>query len=264
MRRIQSPSSILTYKQCPRKYYYQYVLKLPTKENFHLVRGKIVHEVLQNFFVHELIEDSNYRSQLEKRILGLLKLNWDNHYEKMKNLIQIEEIESSFHETQLMLLNWLGQFFNKLETKTKKMSIGEAFKKLTPITEQEYLSPRLGVRGYIDAVENHDDIIHIVDYKTSKYPEISDSQELQLSIYALLYKETHGKMPDKVGIFFLADTEQLMDVTEQLIENAKKEIEEIHKNTESRKMDDYPMLTSPLCKWATGQCDFYENCSLGK
>ena len=56
---LYSPSSILTYKQCPRKFYYQYVEKLPTKKSFALVRGSIVHSVIEDFFkidVEEKIE----------------------------------------------------------------------------------------------------------------------------------------------------------------------------------------------------------------
>ena len=48
--RIQSPSSINTHKQCPRKYWYSYVARLPSKPSIHLVRGTIVHAVLEKFF----------------------------------------------------------------------------------------------------------------------------------------------------------------------------------------------------------------------
>ena len=47
---MQSPSSINTYKQCPRKHFYQYILNLPTKPSIYLIRGSIVHEVLEKFF----------------------------------------------------------------------------------------------------------------------------------------------------------------------------------------------------------------------
>ena len=49
-KRVQSPSSIKLYQQCPRKYYYQYILKLQTLPNIHLVRGNIAHTVLEKFF----------------------------------------------------------------------------------------------------------------------------------------------------------------------------------------------------------------------
>ena len=50
MKRVQSPSSINTYFQCPRKYYYIYNMKLKTSPSIHLVRGLVAHKVLENFF----------------------------------------------------------------------------------------------------------------------------------------------------------------------------------------------------------------------
>ncbi|MFH0714507.1 MAG: PD-(D/E)XK nuclease family protein, partial [Candidatus Diapherotrites archaeon] len=45
-----SPSAIATFSQCPRKFYYVYVERLPTKPTPHLVRGRILHKVLEDFF----------------------------------------------------------------------------------------------------------------------------------------------------------------------------------------------------------------------
>ena len=49
-KKVQSPSSIKTYKQCPRKYYYSYILGLEQPPNVHTVRGNIAHSVLEHFF----------------------------------------------------------------------------------------------------------------------------------------------------------------------------------------------------------------------
>lgn len=260
MRRIQSPSSIITYKQCARKYYYQYILQLPVKENLYQIRGNIAHKVLEDFFLHGLIEEADYKTELQRRILRLLKLTWDNYYGKMAGVANIDEVETAFYETQLMLLNWLGHFIRKMDVEAKQIGVPDAFRKLTPITERQFVSENLGVKGFIDAIENYDGIIHILDYKTSKYLEITDMNHLQLAIYALLYREVHGKNPDKVGIFFLSQTEHLIEVTEALLEEAKMAIEDTHKKTESNKLEDYSMNLTPLCKWASGQCDFYGKC----
>jgi len=41
---------------------------------------------------------------------------------------------------------------------------------------------------------------------------------------------------------------------------ARFEVEQIHASTASDDIRDYPMRPSPLCKWRTGQCDFYDIC----
>ena len=47
---------------------------------------------------------------------------------------------------------------------------------------------------------------------------------------------------------------------EELVKHAKFEIEQVHASTTSNEMSEYPQSPSPLCKWRTGQCDFYEVC----
>jgi hypothetical protein len=75
-----------------------------------------------------------------------------------------------------------------------------------------------------------------------------------------MYEENHGELPQFVGIDFLKFSEQVLPVDEQLVEDAKKDISYVHSKTVSTKKEDYPMKTSPLCKWRSGQCDYYELC----
>ena len=99
-----------------------------------------------------------------------------------------------------------------------------------------------------------------MDYKTSKKSEISEAYRLQLAIYALLYEEKHGHRPAKVGIYFLNESEKLLDVNEELLRLAKMEIDMIHAATEPDHLEAYPMKISRLCNYGSGKCDFYEKC----
>ena len=152
-----------------------------------------------------------------------------------------------------MIFNWITRFTEKIETK-------QDFKNLTPETETQIISESLRTRGFIDAIHNINNSIIITDYKTSKKFEITNEYKLQLAIYALLYKKKYGITPSKVGVDFLKHDEIHIDVDEKLLNLAKKEIELIHLRTISKLKEDYPRAPSPLCKWSTGQCDFYEIC----
>lgn len=257
MKRLQSPSSINTYIQCPRKYFYIYNLKLPTKPSIHLIRGSVAHLALENIFT---IDPRFIGSVDSMRIIlhELLKKYWNENKTKL-NSLNMTESELNFYltETQFMLDNWISQFSQKLLN--LGLPFDDGFLKLKPITEKLYKSEELQVRGYIDAIEDFDGI-RLMDYKTSKSSHVSAAYKLQLGIYALLYEQEHNVRPDKVGIYFLKDKEVTLDVTDDLILNAKFQIEQIHEATESNNILDYPMKTSPLCKWATGQCDFYNKC----
>jgi len=54
----------------------------------------------------------------------------------------------------------------------------------------------------------------IIDYKTSKKNELNLDCLVQLAIYALLYREYFGRLPDKVGIHFLRYGERIIRVTQ--------------------------------------------------
>ncbi|MBS3107915.1 PD-(D/E)XK nuclease family protein [Candidatus Woesearchaeota archaeon] len=264
-KRVQSPSSINTYKQCPRKYYYSYIAKLPTKDSIHLIRGSITHKVLEDFFKPNLgifSQEPNWKDMLLKRALSLFEQYWLQHRFQLASLnLNKEELSFYFEETKLMIVNWISFLNKKIEKEISKGSnFFEAFQKLTPLTEKEYNSEEHQVRGFIDAIEELDGKIRLMDYKTSKKFEITDEYKLQLAIYALLYFEKHKKLPDHVGIYFLKGEERLLNVDENLLKLAKFEIEQIHAATETDQIGDYPKKESPLCRWSTGECDFYSTC----
>ena len=260
--RVQSPSSINTFKQCPRKYYYQYVERLPTGTSIHLVRGGIVHKVLEDFYDVDLVDERtrNFRF-LHLRALSLLKRYWDQNAE-LKNLgLSDEELQAYYDESVLMIQRWFDRLKKKLLARMEQgESFVEAFKNLTPRREEEYRSEEFMVRGFVDVIHELDGQVIVMDYKTSKSSHITDEYRLQLAIYAMLYEEKHGRKPDYVGIDFLKSVEQVLKVDDDLVKQAKFEIEQVHASTLSKRIEDYPQRPSPLCKWRTGQCDFYDLC----
>jgi CRISPR/Cas system-associated exonuclease Cas4 (RecB family) len=262
--RIQSPSSINTYKQCPRKYYYHYILKLPTIKSIHLIRGGIVHEVLEDFFKINIdsMGDENIEFELNILLQSTFKGKWNDANEKLIDLkLGQEKLEFYYKESQEMINSWFGSLLNRIQLKQNNhLSFKDAFKLLKPETEVYFKSEEHQVQGFIDAIHDVNGEISLMDYKTSKKDNMSDEYRLQLAIYALLYFEKYGKHPDIVGIDFLKHGPKYLKVDKELIELAKQECAMIQEKTKSEDIQDFPMKTSPLCKWSTGQCNFYDIC----
>ncbi len=262
--RIQSPSSINTYRQCPRKYFFSYIMKLPSLPSIHLVRGNIVHSALEDFFKidPQTLSIEGFEIELNVILLELFNKHWDKKQNKLQELeLKPEQLAFYKEESMRMLNNWFQGFLNKLKIRMASLNFIDAYNTLKPRTEVQYRSQKLGVRGFIDAIHEDKNQITLIDYKTSKKDVLTDDYKLQLGIYALMYLEKHGIKPHRVGINFLKYGEKFCEVNQELINFAKTEIEQVHKKTQSQDIKDYPKKESPLCKWSTGQCDYYEYCS---
>jgi len=260
MSRVQSPSSINTYKQCPRKYYYRYIEELPSKPSIYLIRGKIVHSVLEKFF--DIDKTIQTEDDLRVHLFGLLDKTWAENYSEFLELdMEESKIKSYYSETKSTLQKWFGRFRKKLHQQIKSgRSFSDAFKHLTPIREKEFLSDNHQLRGFIDAIFEKNDNVVILDYKTGSKTHITPEYRLQLGMYVLMYKEATGKRPNFVGIDFLNHAEQLIMVDDKLENEALGEVKYIHSKTKTKNIDDYSKKPGPLCKWSSGQCDYYEKC----
>ena len=246
-RRIESPSSINTYKQCARKYYYQYVIGLPLKPNVYFARGHVAHKVLENLFSY----NPKSKDELYETALKLLKKYWDE-----EEFFKSNNHTSYFQETSLMIINWLNYLCDKLDR--LGLPFDESFSVLKPVQiEQNYISETFQVKGFIDVVENINGRVRLMDYKTSQLSfEIPEEYKLQLAIYALLFKETNNRLPDEVGIYFLRGGEKILQVNNEMIEYAKEEVIKVHEKTNSNDLNDYPLTATNYCK----NCDFYDKC----
>ena len=257
-KRVQSPSSINLFKSCARKYYYIYIKGFQILPSIHLVRGNVAHSVLENFYNIDTkgLTKATCDQILQASIPELLLKYWTGAKDELEKLdLSPSQIQFFFEETLVMLFNWLNHFLARVHKHPGDFVT--AFKALTPIREKQYASEQYSVRGFIDAIEHAEDGVRIMDYKTSKEAVITPEYRLQLAIYSLLYQETHGELPKQVGIFFLKDKPQFINVDNDLIELAKREIEIVHKGTESSSISDYPKAhDTKWCKY----CEFAELC----
>ena len=258
--RMQSPSSINTYKQCPRKYYYNYVIKLQKKiPSIHLQRGKIVHSALEDFFKVDIsnIHNTHFEFELKTILQSLFKRKWQEGREELEKIdLTQDQLIFYYEESVVMINNWFNNFLKVLKPKVMVYGLKEAFNIVKPLTEVHFVSNEHQVQGFIDAVHEIEGKVSLVDYKTSKREKMTEEYKLQLAIYALLYEEKYGKKPHLVAVDFLRHKSHYLEVDDELVRLAKRECRIIQENTISEDIEDYPLKTGPLCKY----CDFYDIC----
>ncbi len=248
--RIQSPSSINYYKRCPRCYYYRYIMGLELPPSIYLVRGKIVHSVLEDLFKVDVdsINDGHYEFELRIIMQSLFKEKWVVAKDELEELrLGSDKLNFFYDESVEMLNNWFSNFIGGVINRAKKVGFKKAFEGIKPETEIYYKSDEHMVQGFIDAVINDNGVVSLVDYKSSRRDDFTDEYRLQLAIYALLYEEKHGKNPDFVGVDFLKHKSKIITVDAELVNLAKRETKMIQEKTKSDDINDYPKGNGPYC-----------------
>ena len=168
-----SASSVKTFDQCPKKYFYNYIQREPRLKWDHLDIGNLAHLTLEIF--HGWIIEGKNKSRSLARLMG-------EAFAKARE--SFPDMHDNFvAETKDMLIEYLATVSGPGGLKATK-SVEEPF--VFNITDD------IIIRGYIDRVDVlTDGRFHIVDYKTTKNKKYLD--EFQLLVYGLLL---HDKYPD--------------------------------------------------------------------
>jgi DNA helicase-2/ATP-dependent DNA helicase PcrA len=175
------------YITCPLKYKYVHILRVPILQHHSIIYGKAIHEAIKEY---------NRR-----------KLAGRN--------ITLEELTSVFEST------WSSEGFLTREHEEQRFEAGKKALKLfyerqessdniPTLVEKDFSFP-LGndrIRGRWDRVDVKDGAVVIIDFKSSDVREQKEAdrrvkESLQLSIYALAYREVYGKIPERVELHFL-------------------------------------------------------------
>jgi CRISPR/Cas system-associated exonuclease Cas4 (RecB family) len=139
-----SASAIKTYTQCPRKYYYTYIERLPKKKWPHIDLGNFVHAVLEAF--HNLLRD-NPRGEEE----------WGNVLKDIcRNTLKKHPLTK---EQRKQATAMLDTYLSKLRSDGLPKVI---------CNEKSFtieLAGDIVLRGFIDRVDQIDGGVEIVDYK---------------------------------------------------------------------------------------------------
>lgn len=233
-----SASKITTYQQCPRKYYYRYIKRLPVFDFWsHLIKGNFAHDVLE-VWVDRIMKGEDPRDAMQAAFKDTATS--ENYQGKVEKFL--EEIKP-----------WL-----------KKAVFAYEQKHFQPLAVEETVSFRyrnVVVVGRVDRIDYlGPQTIKIVDYKTTKNPNyLSD---LQLGIYHIGVKYgslsgQYGKKAVETSYVLLRhdmrETPYTFTVAD--LENILDEIEEVSGQIDCDTT--WEPKPSNLCQY----CDFFVPCT---
>lgn len=230
-----SVSAIKTYESCKRKYYYQYIEKLPRKDDWeHLKVGNFVHEVLEMF--HEKIKISV--APIDWKIL-ISELCKEKHKKFQLNVDQAG-----------IARDMLKQYLVGLE-ESGVPNVVATEKKFSITLDGDVLM--VGVIDRIDATGP--DQFHLVDYKTGKSKYLD---EVQLLVYALsMFREFPHLENFKASYLCLAENCRLISYNFSQTDALRVEQKIKKIANEIRADQTWTASPSPLCAY----CDFTNVCT---
>jgi RecB family exonuclease len=233
-----SVSSIKTFQDCPKKYWYGYIEKPPIEKKpwVHLELGSCLHAALENFhlfLIEQPLPQAEYAGLMKKCMESALKeFNKElltPEFSNMKSIMQ--SYLNSIKESGLPNVLWVEKPF--------EITIGNYF-----------------LKGFIDRVDLvSPGVYKVVDYKTTKNPAYLD--KFQLLVYAMILREELPDLEEISGSYVLLKhdcKEKSWNFTAKELDLCKEQIVKYGDLIFNEK--EWEKKTSKLCDF----CDYKELC----
>jgi putative RecB family exonuclease len=231
-------SRIDTYQNCPRKFRYAYIDRLPGRPGPHLSFGSSIHGALEAFYDRKLPECPTV-----DELLGFLYEAWDSS--GFAELPREEQVSFYRHAQDV-----LRRFHQRAAPAYRLPADTEAWFELPVDFEAT-------VVGSIDRVDvDEDSGLHVIDYKTNRKVKNRErvAKSLQLSLYALACRHLYGSLPKTVSLdFVVPGVEVRVDVDDLDLDAARQAVLD---TAAAVRAEHYEPTPNPLCDW----CDFRALC----
>ncbi|MBS9766252.1 MAG: PD-(D/E)XK nuclease family protein [Flavobacteriaceae bacterium] len=212
-----SASALASYIYNPMTFYEQRVMRIKEQTEIEEIiasntMGSVIHGVLEDLykpFEGRFLQESHLK-EMEKQIAPLLEKYVEKYFPNRSVLLGKNKL--IFEVTQHYIERFLKQ--EKQVLQKSKLKIIATEKKIETILKIEGVDFPIKIQGIIDRVDQLNDTLRIIDYKTGKVLQsdlnISDfetviSQEkikaMQILLYAYLYSEENSINEMETGIF---------------------------------------------------------------
>ena len=217
-----SHSSIDAYLQCPRKYQYSHVLRVPTAPHHSIVYGAALHQAVQEF--HRAEAAGRVLSQ--KELDGVFEGAWTNQgfvsreHEQARlaaGRAALRRFRAGQRAPDAVVPAWVEREFtfsmggDRIRGRFDKVDIVPvegrsaadpvaALAEASTANRADVIEPTLQLLGR--------ELVTITDYKSSDVRDPVKARQrardsLQLQIYAMAYEAMTGRLPDAVQLHFL-------------------------------------------------------------
>ena len=206
-----SYSSFRTYEECPLRWRFLYVDKLPEVPRGYFTFGRVVHSALEEL-VAPLVVPSSRRTSEGDRQRTLDEWHPAGPPVAMGRLMTAEELLATYERL------WSSEGYTSAEEESRYRALGREIllryhdflvrERPAPVAVEEHLETRwdgIPVHGYIDRIDRTSTGgLEIVDYKTSRELSNDDARESdQLSLYQVLVEGNYAEPVQGLTLYHL-------------------------------------------------------------
>lgn len=235
---LLSFSKVDTYQQCPLKYRFAAVDRIPTPPSPQLSWGSSLHAALESWWDRKLPEPPPI-----SELLAALYERWDDT--GFADMERPEKVRWYRHAQQV-----LRRHHDQWAPRYRPAAAVEQWFDID-------LGDAVRVRGFIDCVvPTGDGGFGIVDWKTNRRAKTREHVEasLQLALYALAARRLWGRDPDWVALDFIVPGIRVDVPADRIDVDAA--VRTVHEVAEAIRAEQFEPQPSRLCDW----CDYRGMC----
>ena len=243
-----SPSGAGTFEQCPRRWRFRYVERLPDPPGEAALAGSFAHRVLELLMQKPPAERTPDAAKLIAR-QEWPEVEIDDDYQAL-----------GYDEERSRQFRWKSwQAIQGLWTLEDPTTVN------VRATEQDVEAELGGVpfRGIVDRLEDEGDGLVVTDYKSGKAPapRYRRARLDQVLLYAAAVQGATGETPVRARLLYLGQRPVGIDVTQPEIDGVVEKLSATWAaiNT-SCDTDEFEPRTGPLCGW----CPYVDQCPEGR
>lgn len=243
-----SPSRAGDFITCPLLYRFRTIDKIPEPSNPVMVRGTLVHAVLERLF-----DDPAAQRTLDHAV-SMVPAQWQKLLADNPKLSELFGSDGSDGGTAADQAAWLASCTAFLDNyfKMEDPQYLEPDGRELKVTHE--LDTGLTLRGIVDRIDvAPDGRIRVVDYKTGKSPHsrFEDKALFQMKFYALVIWRTRGVIPTLLQLMYLGDGQFLRyEPNEAELLATERKLQALWTTISAAMASgDFPPNKGPLCGW---------------
>ncbi len=243
-----SPSGASTFEQCPRRWRFRYVERLPEPPGVEALVGTFAHRVLELLMQRK----PSHRSKDEAKRIA--RATWPElaDGEDYRDLELSDDEANAFRWRAWHAIEGLWHLEDPAAVEVE--------------ATEEQMSVTLGnvpFRGVVDRLEREDDSLVVSDYKSGRAPtaRYAPARLQQVLLYAAAVAEETGEQPVRAQLLYLGQRIVATSVTPDEIGDAIGQLESTWSAIAAAcDADEFEARPGPLC----GYCAYVEHCPEGQ